>query len=93
MVVNNLNIPCILAIPSEANPKLIVNADAPLAFSSAFQLFQPIARGLIQIRNRRGKIDGVQSPKGQPRQFTQSPALAAAKNRFCLGIGKGLNHA
>jgi hypothetical protein len=47
----------------------------------------------MEVRNRRGKIHSVQSPKGQPRQFAQSPALAGAEDRFCLGIGEGLNHA
>jgi hypothetical protein len=93
MVVNNLHIPRIFAIPSEANPKLIVDADAPLALSSSFQLFQPIARGLMEVRNRRGKIHSVQSPKGQPRQGAQSPAFAGAKYCLCLGVGEGLNHA
>jgi hypothetical protein len=46
VIINNANVPSVLAVPTEANPKLVVDADAPPALAVAFQLLQTIARGL-----------------------------------------------
>ena len=44
MIVYDFDILCIHAIPDEADAQLVVNANAPLAFSVSLQLLQPIPR-------------------------------------------------
>jgi len=39
VIIRNLNIEGIAALPAEANAPLIVDANAPLTFSITFQLF------------------------------------------------------
>ena len=43
MVVRNFNVQRILALPAEANPPLVIDADAVLAFAVVFQSFQVVA--------------------------------------------------
>lgn len=43
MIVNNLNFVWSVCRPPEANPELVINPDAPLAFAVAAQRFQPVA--------------------------------------------------
>jgi hypothetical protein len=44
MVINNFDIIGVAVPPVEAYPPLIVDPDAPLAFSLADKLFQPVSR-------------------------------------------------
>jgi hypothetical protein len=43
MVVRNFNVQRILALPAEANPPLVIDADTVLAFAVVFQGFQVVA--------------------------------------------------
>lgn len=43
MIICDLNLVGVTVPPSEANPPLIVNTNAELTFTVAFQLLQPVA--------------------------------------------------
>jgi hypothetical protein len=43
MVIDNLNVICVSACPTETNPPLVVDSDAVLAGSIASKRFQAIA--------------------------------------------------
>ncbi len=43
VVVNNLNIMGVTVLPVKANAPLIVDADAVLAWTTTFELLQPVA--------------------------------------------------
>lgn len=49
VIVNKFDVMHVTILPSEAKPKLIVDADAPLPFSVTFERFQPICRRNVEI--------------------------------------------
>jgi hypothetical protein len=49
MVIHNFHVQRIFAVPSEANPPLVIYADAVLAFAVVFQGFQVVAIRHTQI--------------------------------------------
>ena len=67
MVVHNFHVQRILTVPAEANPPLIVHADAVLTFAVVFQRLQVIAIRDAQI---------IQTPRlMQHQQFPPRHAL------------------
>ena len=57
MVVDDLNVMGVVALPAEANPKLVVDADAVLAETITGQLFESIGGRHLQIGEGRGRIE------------------------------------
>jgi hypothetical protein len=67
MVVRNFNVQRIFALPAEANPPLVIHADAVLAFAVVFQGFQVVAIRHPQV---------IQAPRlMQQEQFPPRHAL------------------
>jgi len=93
MIVNNLRLPGINAVPTKTDAKLLVDANAPLPLAVTGELFQPIAGGLAQILNVRRKVQRLQAPDRYPGKTGPSAAFASQKDRSRLGIGEGLDHA
>jgi len=63
VIVNNLDVECISALPGKTEPPLVVDANAVLAGAIPFQMLQTIARGRSEI----AKFDGaVQLPQLPP---------------------------
>jgi hypothetical protein len=56
MVVHNFYVQRILTMPAEANPPLIVHADAVLAFAAALQGFEPVSRRHGYVSQFRGGV-------------------------------------
>jgi hypothetical protein len=93
VIVDNLHIVSIGAAPGEANPPLIVDADAVLAAAIAAKRFQAIARRAAQIvkRGRRVKHFKLAARRSQ----NVRPPLADAptfKQSLCATIGEVADH-
>ena len=56
MIINNLNIVCILFLPFETDSPLIVNANAMLSLSLPEQCFKLVSRRQSQVLDRRTPI-------------------------------------
>jgi hypothetical protein len=52
VIIDNLDIMSVSVAPLKADAPLIVNTDAPLAFTVAVQLFEPVRWRNSQIRER-----------------------------------------
>jgi hypothetical protein len=57
MIVDNLNVFSAGIIPDKANPKLVINPDAVLPLSIAFQLFQHIPWWDTQVIKADGNLE------------------------------------
>ena len=66
MVVHNLDFVRVLALPAEAEPPLVIEAEAVLALPSAFQGFQPVAGRRPQIGQKTGDVQLRELPQGHP---------------------------
>lgn len=93
MIIHNLYVPCILAIPAKTNSELVIDPNAPLAFPIAFQLLQAIPRRILQVFDGTGKIKGLKPPYRRSSDASPSPAAAGEEERASFRISEGLNHA
>jgi hypothetical protein len=60
MIVDNLHTNCVRLDPTEANPPLLVDANAVLAPSISGQGLETIPRNRPKVRERRSRVDLVQ---------------------------------
>jgi hypothetical protein len=60
VVIDHLNIIRTRIVPSEANSPLVINANAPLAFSIADKLFEPISGRTSQVSDDAGSVEHIQ---------------------------------
>ena len=88
MVVHNFYFVRVLALPAEAEPPLVIDADAVSALLCAFQGFQPVARRHPQVRQGTGNMQLGQLAQGHAfnrrRQAVIADALPKAF-RFLAG--------
>jgi hypothetical protein len=93
MIINNLNIVRIALAPNETNAPLAVDANAVLAFSAAFQRFQPVSRRHNQFAQFRGGMKRKQfPPRGPLNRWRQPAGQFRPKNPLCLRTGKAGDH-
>ena len=94
MVIDDLDVVRIGILPSEADPPLIVDADAVPADAIAFQFLKAVPRRHAEVVERLGGIDGDQLPQHDPPELRWIPPhrLAAEQARGIL-IAKALDHA
>jgi hypothetical protein len=64
VIVRNLNLGSSAIRPGEANPELIVDADAVLAIPVAFQRFQAVAGEPGKVHQAAGLMQLVELPSG-----------------------------
>ena len=89
VIVNNRHVVRVGACPHEADPPLIVDANAMLAGSLAFQLFEPISRKRTQIVETLRGIDREQLTQHRALQFNRVPADSKSlKDPLGMLIGK-----
>ena len=93
MIINNLDLPGVFAIPAEAYPEPVVDPDAPLAFSVTLQLFQAVAGRVPQVFDGACVVQRLQSPGRDPRDAAPSPAGPGQEDCLSFVIGEGLDHA
>lgn len=91
VIINNLHVPGIFAVPPEAYPEPVVDTDAPLTL--AFQLLQAVTGRIAQVFDRAGKVQGLQPSGRRASDLSQPAAFAGEKDGARLLIGEGLDHA
>ena len=89
VVVSNLNIECVPVFPPKADTVLIVNADAILSGTIAFQCFQPVRRRRRQVSKLIRAIDLNQSSQRHSRNLLKSPDALLMEDRLRVFIAKG----
>lgn len=94
MVIDDLDIVRIGILPSEADPPLIVDADAVLAGTIAFEFLEAVPRRYAEVVECLGGIDGDQLPQHHPPELRWIPPhrLAPEQARR-IPIAKALDHA
>jgi hypothetical protein len=93
MVINKFDIIRMAILPVEAYPPLIVDPDAPLAFSLAKQLFQPVSRWYAKKFQGCRAVDLGQFAKGCPLYvLRQSGCKCALKDLLRILVAKSLDH-
>jgi hypothetical protein len=93
VIVDNLNVISIAGAPSETDAPLVVDPDAVLAGSIAFQRFEPIARRDAQEIQSRRSIDLQQfSMRNSLHVGRKASAMLAQEEPFRLPVRKALDH-
>ena len=93
MVVHNFYVQRILTMPAEANPPLIVHADAVLAFAVVFQRLQVVAIRDTQIIQAPGLMQHQQFPPRHALNLPRQPARRfIVKQLFSFVAGKAAYH-
>ena len=78
--------------PDEADPPLIVDADAVLAGTIAFQGFQPIAGRGLQVQEVRRRVNHVQFTQGNLGDSGKPPGSAIPIKAFGVFILEASDH-
>ena len=93
MVIHHLYIGDAGVAPSKANPPLIVDANAVLAFHLALQRFQPVGGRNAQVVEPSCVIDHAKlSPCDRLDRNRQAARHFAIPNTFCLLVGEAQDH-
>jgi hypothetical protein len=93
MVINNFDIIGMAVPPVEAYSPLIVDPDAPLAFSLADKLFQPVSRRYAKKFQSCRAVDLGQFAKGHPMYvLRQTGYECALEDLFRILAAKRLDH-
>ena len=93
MVINNIDIVCMAVLPVKAYPPLIVDPDAPLAFSLAGKFFQPVSRRYAKKFQCCRAVDLCQFAKGHPMYVRrQTGCKCALEDLFRIPAAKSLDH-
>jgi hypothetical protein len=93
MIIHDFHIPGVAITPSEADPPLVVDANAISARTIAFQAFEAVSRWTPKVVNRNGRIHGMQFCLGpllnrRWQAFNGMPH----KNGGCPFVGKAPDH-
>jgi hypothetical protein len=92
VIVNDLDIVGIAASPDKANPSSIIDADAVLTFSVAFQRFQAIPWRNQQVSPGSGAVEIQQFPTRDSLEGAETRHFNVREHRFRLLRSKGANH-
>ena len=94
MVIGDLHSVRMALAPNEANPELIVDADAVLSLSVSLQSFQPISRQNAQVRQAPSTVYHEKLPQRHSAQIGGRflPAFARRPKSLSLGIREALDH-
>jgi hypothetical protein len=89
MIIGNFNVMGMAVVPMKADPPLVIDPYAPLAFSVAAKLLQTVSRGNPEKRQCRCGVELSQLAQGHPLYFLRQAAReSAVKNPFCLLAAK-----
>jgi hypothetical protein len=92
VIVRYLNVQGILVFPSEADAKLVVDADAVLALTISTEFLEAIARGEIKIIDPHREADSLQSSQRDAGDISEFPASPGKPKLPCVFIREGPNH-
>ena len=93
VVIDDLNFKGIAISPSEANPVLIVDPQAPFTIPVALKPFQSVSRRLVEVFDAKDSVNLPQFAKGHALKSCISPAMPMIEYFLSLRVGKGANHA
>ena len=94
MVIHDLDVLCVPIAPYEAEPPLVIDSNAVLAFAVALQGLQSVRGREAEIIQAESCIDGVKLHKRTLLNVTRKfPSELTPEDFFCLGITKRPNHA
>jgi hypothetical protein len=91
VVISNLDVERMAALPTKANPVLVVDANTVLPCPISLQRLQTVRRGRSTVAKICCAINLDQPAKGNVSDLLKSPDSAPFKNRFCFLIAKGAN--
>jgi hypothetical protein len=92
MVINYFNIRRAVRSPAKANPVLVIDTNAPLAFSVAAQGLKPVSRRHPHVAKTLRQIELNQLAQGLPFYACPFPDMNEPKQLFRIRIAKGLDH-
>jgi hypothetical protein len=92
MVVDDLDIVGIAALPAKADTPLIVDADTVLASSIAGKLLEPIGRRDPQVVHRFCRVQDQELAKRDPLDPRELPRKSALKDPLGLATAEALDH-
>jgi len=93
VVIDNFDLVGIAIAPSKTDSVLIVDPQAPLARPVAPELLQHIPGRLVELLNRRDRVNLSQLPKSYPLKCRKSPAVPVVKNLLGFFVDKRTDHA
>ncbi len=88
MIIGNLSLECMAALPAEANPVLAVDADTVLSGSISLQPLKAVRRWRGKVPNFSSAIDLDKPPKSHCGDLLKPPDTASLENRFGVYIAK-----
>jgi hypothetical protein len=92
VVIHDLNVVNVALFPSEANPPLIVYADAELAPAVAFERFKPIVGWAAQIVQRRCPVKIEQLSPRHPLEEPEPRHVQIVEQPFRTTVAKTPYH-
>src|SRR5262249_26318082 len=93
VIVDDFDVVSLAIAPAEANPPLIVYADAMLALSVACQFLESIAAGHSQVPEGCCGVEDKQPAQRRPLQFAVEFCLAySIENSRCFPVPKAPDH-
>jgi len=93
VIVHNLHLVRIAGMPPEADPPLVVHADAVPPASVAAQLLEAITRGNPQVPDLLGRIEYQQLPQRHPTNGrSELPDTLTLEQAFRIAVAEALDH-
>jgi hypothetical protein len=93
MIVRDFYLASFSVVPSKTYPPLVVDPDAPLTSTIAFERFQPISRWIAQVIERKRRIELAQFPQGVILNIARKLSTPLPlPNPLGLLTGKGTDH-
>ena len=93
MVIYNLDLVRMTALPPKADPPLVVDSNAVLALPVSFEELKPVARGHGHLPQLGGRVQGEKLPSCAPLNRRRKPAGEFTSEKpFGLCARKAQNH-
>jgi hypothetical protein len=93
VIINNFNIFRPFITPAETDSELVIDADAPLAFSVATQRFKPVSRRCAHVAQAGCQIQLHKFAQRSAFDRRPLPHMLQPKERFCVLRPERLDHA
>jgi hypothetical protein len=92
VIVNDLNVIRVPIVPAEAEPPLVVDANAMLALAASFQGFETIAGRAVHVTQDFGAVQLAQLPLRNPFNGTETRHSFAPVKALRLFTAKRSDH-
>ena len=93
MAIDNFRVVCVLALPTEAEPVLVVDPNAVLSCPVAFEGLQAVARRQLQVAQLPRTVQLRELAERHPLELRRQAVIPAAlPQSLGLPAGKARNH-